>query len=243
MQGLRPEMQGASLEARGTGKEPNLCVHRAAARWTEPGGGRWSESGFTLLEILVALTVTAIVLTMIYGIAGRMSSAKKKLEQEAVGYQEARVLFDRMSREIRSLYFPKGAKDAVFRGGKDDKGNFYLELTTTVISPTLPRSSGIAQVRYDLQDDPDHPSGLPVLVRHEQVLLPGGDGKGMEYRLSSGVSAFRVRFFDGSNWQEQWDATSQGGLPQIVEIYLEIEIGGKRLPFMTAVEVPQSGVP
>jgi general secretion pathway protein J len=188
----------------------------------------------------VALAVTAIVLTMIYGMAGKMSGAKKELEQEAEGYHQARMLFDRMSREIRSIYFPAGARDAIFRGGKDEYGHFFLELTTSVVSPTLPKSSGQAQVRYELQDDPSNSSGLLSLVRDEKSLLPGGEAGGMEYRLSSGINAFRLRFFDGSNWVEEWDAAARGNLPQFVEVYIEIEIGNKRLPFMTAVEIPQS---
>lgn len=195
--------------------------------------------GFTLLEVLVALAVTSIILGTVYAIVSSISSAKQDLENDAEGFQQARVLFSRMAREIRSAYFIAGRTDTLFRGGLDDNQHYFLELTTTVTAPTLPLASGISRVRYELQDDPDLAPGLLLLVRQEQSLLPGGEAGEMESRLTSGVHAFRLRFFDGSQWQDQWDTAQSNSLPQMIELYLEIEIDGKIMPFSTTVAIPQ----
>ncbi len=196
-------------------------------------------AGFTLLEVLVALTVAAMVMGMVYGVVRGVSSAKQELEHESDGFHQARVLFGRMSREIRSVYFVSDRPETFLRGGLDGNKNFFLELTTTATSPSLPVATGISRVRYEMRADPDIAPPLLLLVRQEWALLPGGDAGEMESRLSNGVYAFRLRFFDGTNWQDEWDTARQGRLPQMIEMYLEIEVAGKRLPFMTTVAVPQ----
>jgi general secretion pathway protein J len=197
------------------------------------------QAGFTLLEVLVALTVATIVLGAVYGIFTGISSAKQQLDQDSEGFHQARVLFGRIAKEIRSTYFVTGRKDTFFRGGLDDNRHFFLDLTTTVTSPVLPVASGISRVRYEMRSDPDLPPDLLLLVRQERALLPGSEAGEMENRLTSGVHAFRLRFFDGTDWQEEWDTSLLKKLPEMIELYVEIEVSGKLLPFLTTVEIPQ----
>ncbi len=204
------------------------------------------ERGFTLIEVLVALTVTAIIMTTVYGIFSGVSSAKQRLEQDGEAFHQARVLFDRLAREIRSAYFLSGAQNTLFRGGKDDDDRFYLEFTTTVVSPVLPQATGISRVRYEIREDAEASAAdaddLEVLYRREESLLPGGAAGALDNRLAGGVSTFRLRFHDGNDWQEEWEAASQG-LPQMVEIFLEFESDGVKIPFLTALEVPRIEAP
>ncbi len=94
-------------------------------------------------------------------------------------------------------------------------------------------------MRYELREDPDLAPGLLLLVRQERSLLPGGEAGKLENRLTGGVHAFRMRFFDGNQWQEEWDTAQSNKLPQMIELYLEIEIAGKVMPFSTTVAIPQ----
>lgn len=198
-----------------------------------------TAAGFTLLEVMVALIVTAMVLGMVYGIVTGVSAKKQELDQESEGFHQAQVLFGRMSREIHSVYFVGSNPETFLRGGLDDNQHSFLELTTTVTAPNLPMATGISRVRYEMRNDPDIAPPLLLLVRQERALLPGGEAGEIESRLSSGVYVFRLRFFNGDSWQDQWDTAKQGSLPQMIELYLKIEIAGKRMPFMTTVAVPQ----
>ncbi|WP_429885911.1 type II secretion system protein GspJ [Geoalkalibacter halelectricus] len=199
-----------------------------------------SAAGFTLLEILVALTVTAIVLTATYGVFTSLSTAKDELERDGEIYHQARVLFDRMGREIRSTYFRPAVSETLFQGGEGEiRDQDFLELTTAITSPTLPRATGISRVRYEVRLNPNDREGPPILVRREESLLPGGSAEGMEHRLAAGVSRFGVRFFDGVEWRDAWNTTEGGGLPQMVELLLEMDAGDRSLKFLTAVEIPR----
>ncbi|HDR46976.1 MAG TPA: prepilin-type N-terminal cleavage/methylation domain-containing protein [Geoalkalibacter subterraneus] len=194
------------------------------------------QRGFTLLEVLIALTVTAIVLTTVYGIFSGVVASKERLESDALAFHQARVLFDRMGREIRSFYASE--EEGTFRGGENTQGRFFLELTTTVTSPSLPRATGFSRVRYEVRDDPEDRYALPELIREEQSLLPGADGEIMENRLFGGIRAFLMRFHDGREWQDEWTA-DQPSPPRMVELFLELEVDEVRQSFRTAFEIPR----
>jgi general secretion pathway protein J len=210
----------------------------ASPRQPIRGWNRFGPGGFTLVEVLVALTVSAILVSTVYGIIAGISVTKDRLDQESEGFHQARTLFSRMSREIRSLHHAPGEEGVRFHGGRDGAGHYFLEMATTAVSPVLVQATGVSQVRYEMRPDPGHGAANPLLMRREKALLPGGEGGGMEHRLSSGIHEFRLRFFDGEGWRDEWEPAEEN-LPRMVELYLEIETDGVRLPFITAIEIPQ----
>ncbi|MEW6427403.1 MAG: type II secretion system protein GspJ [Thermodesulfobacteriota bacterium] len=201
-------------------------------------------TGFTLLEVLVAMTVMAIVLTAVYGISTSVSTAKERLERDGEGFHQARVVMDRIAREIRSAAFVMGDPESNFRAGIDAGGQSFLDLATSVTSPELEPAAGISRVRYEVRRRPAADGSLGTeLLRREQTLLPGGTAGAVEHRLGTAVHRFRLRFSDGQTWVEEWDGAGRGRLPQAVELSLAIEVDGRILPFVTALDVPQVQMP
>jgi general secretion pathway protein J len=199
-----------------------------------------SEKGFTLVEVLVAISILAILLTSVYGIFSSVSLARERLEVDSAEYHRARVLFDRMGRELRGTYFQRRVRDSIFTGRSADDGPVELELTTTAVSPLSQTGSGLAKVHYLLvEDQEDEGKGL-VLLRsehpiHEQV---DEDAAGM-MRLVPGIEAMTLRFYAAGQWQTSWDGRTSG-LPDMVEIALDLRAGNANpIHFVSAFEVPK----
>lgn len=190
--------------------------------------------GFTLIEILVAVTITVILLSTVYGVFTSVSSAKDRLEKSGEGYHLARVIFDRMGREIRGDYVNPKQSGSFFTGGVNDKGNPYLVISTTATTPQGGMTSGVAVVEYELVQDPENPDRKVLMRREYSSLDPQGEDK-PEYRLAAGIDGMKVRFFDGTTWVDQW----QKGLPKIVEVTLTILVDGEEMPFVTSFDVPE----
>ncbi|NIQ94106.1 MAG: prepilin-type N-terminal cleavage/methylation domain-containing protein, partial [Desulfuromonadales bacterium] len=53
------------------------------------------EQGFTLVEVLVALTVTALMLTAVYQTVSSASIAREKLAVESARHHTARIMVER----------------------------------------------------------------------------------------------------------------------------------------------------
>lgn len=195
-------------------------------------------SGFTLIEVLVAITILAIVLTSVYGIFGSVSAAKKRLDRDSTDYHTARVVFDRFSRELHGTYFRSSDRTTFFRGGRDNNGETFLELTTTAATPISAIGTGIAEVRYRLVADEELSNDLQVLMRGEKPRQSStmlDDARMM--RLAPGIERLTVRFYGDEQWHNEWNAV-QKGLPQLVEITMIVsQEGDRQAPFSTTFEI------
>lgn len=198
------------------------------------------QSGFTLIEVLVAVAVAAVLLTTVYGVFGSVSGAKEQVERDAEIYHLARVLCDRLGREIRGTYWRRDAEETVFVGSLDGDQS-TLELTTTAASPLGASAAGIAHIDYRLREDLFEGQRRWRLLRREASLFATDFDRQDGQRLSEAVRTFALRYFDGGSWVEEWDAAERGALPRLVEIRLGILDGDRPLSFVTVVDVPLSG--
>jgi general secretion pathway protein J len=199
------------------------------------------EQGFTLVEMLVAVTITAILLVTVYGVFTSVSRAKERVESDGEGYHQARVLFDRIGRELRGAYFLPARPQTLFNGGLNEEQQPFLELSTTATTPYGGNRGGIAVVRYDLRPDPDAERSadgkIPqVLMRREYNLFDAEGAQRPGYRLATGIDEMRFRFHRNGEWLEGW-ASASDGLPQMVELTLTIAVDGNPVPFRSAFEV------
>lgn len=208
---------------------------RSCSRSRQQRGAR----GFTLIEVLVAISLLAIVLTSVYGIFSSVSATKVRLDSDSAEYHLARVVFDRLGRELHGTYYKRGDQTTLFRGGINDSGESFLELTTTAVTPLSAAGTGIAEVRYRLVLDRESTDGSRVLLRGErprQSAVEPADDRMM--RLAPNVVKLSLRFYASGTWQEEWDAR-QNGLPQLVKITLVVGQDEQRqIPFTTTFEIP-----
>jgi len=195
-----------------------------------------TQKGFTLIEVLLAVTITAILLVTVYGVFTSVSNARNRIEAEGEGYHQARVIFDRIGREMRGAYYLKGNKDTTFKGGIDEQRNPFLFLSTTATTPQGERLEGVALVRYRLRKD-EQAEDKMVLTRSEGPLDQETQAP-REYRLAPGIEAMRLRFSDGETWQESWDSDNSNAAPVMVEVALEIRLDGTVVPFRSIFEIP-----
>ncbi len=197
--------------------------------------------GFTLVEVMVAVTIIALLLTTIYGVFTSVSGAKQRLETDGEGYHQARVLFDRIGRELRSAYFLLGNDKTLFSGGENSVGNPFLDLTSTAATPQGGVGSGLSVIRYELVDDEETEAETEadrkVLMRREYSPFDPDGEERPGYRLATSIEAMSLRFYDGTDWRDDWDARALRGLPLMVEVFLSIRVAEEAVPFRSVFEV------
>jgi general secretion pathway protein J len=194
--------------------------------------------GFTLVEILIAVAITSFLLMAVYGIFTSVSHAKRRLDTDGQGYHQARVLFDRLGRELRGTYVNRKTIGTLFRGGTNERGNLFLDLTTTAHTPQGGTGAGIVVVRYELLDDRENEVSHKILIRRESPLFHDAENQAEGSPLATGIEEMTLGFFDGQSWLSEWDDRNGSALPQRVSIFLKIAMGERSVPFRSAFEVP-----
>ena len=174
-------IQGTGDRCQVTGKEPpflsprpspTACRH--AARCTLHAS---SPRGFTLVEILVAIAILAVVLSTIYVSYLSTMRIVKSLEYGDEIYYMARITLERMVLDLQSACKEKDAYE--FSTIKDSTGRLPFRgvsfLSRAHLDFSGPGDSmAVAQISYELEGDPE--SGGFSIVRRD--VLRQGQGRG-----------------------------------------------------------------
>jgi len=192
-----------------------------------------SASGFTLLEVLVAVGIFALFSVMAYGSLLRMLDTRDRLEAEREFWRSLALTFEQMSDDL-SQARPRTVRDIfgnplpALRGQPVDEralGEPSLEFTRggrLVFGKVT--YSDLQRVGYRLQD------GTLSRLTWAELDRPTKSDPSAQPLLEH-VSDLRLRFYaPAAGWMDQWPATNPlTALPAAVEISFTIEGHGQFL--------------
>jgi type II secretion system protein J len=194
-------------------------VHPAPASWT-------ASTGFTLIEVLLALMVSAIVLVIISTVFG----SALKLEHSASASVDRSLPIERalnlMRKDIKNAIAPGGMLAGPLQSGSalsgDVNSGIQIYTTTGVMMPNAPWSE-IQKVTYGLQSPNDSSANGKDLVRTvTRNLLSTSTEDDDEQFLASGVESLNFSYFDGASWLDTWDDTTETNLPNAIRVSLQM---------------------
>ena len=192
--------------------------------------------GFTLLEVLIALALLAILSGALYATFFSLTKGRDAASSSMEGRRELRGTLDTLRMEI----------SAAFYKGRDKRLHFVVEdrdlygkpastLSFTTIAP--PRSddlpgSDMMEVSYRIADK----ERQLVLMRKSRDLYRTVDP--LPYPQMEKLEGFLVECFDGAKWIKSWDTTLNPGLPKAVRITVMVKEGEKSVG-LTAIATPR----
>jgi len=197
---------------------------------------RQPQQGFTLVEIMLALTLMAFLTSLLWGTFAQTAKVKKRIEQAQDRTHTVRVALMRMSREIEMAFVSNseaaGMQDrrTMFSGVSHSE---FDELRFSWFGHLRFRADqaegDTALVSYFTETDPDD-SQLINLMRRETRRLEAKDLKlipGETYILCPAISRIKFAYYDykQKDWREEWDTTKADGLqylPTQVRISLTV---------------------
>jgi prepilin-type N-terminal cleavage/methylation domain-containing protein len=206
-----------------------------------------ARAGFTILEVLVSVTILAMIGTIVFGTFFYTVNNAEQLEDRAALYHRANYILDSISQSVSSAYAPYAGESL---GGEDGRSAFHggadpfseVQMSSLSTYTTAPRFTGekisgdIAYVSYEMfeasevGDAPgwieDENNPLVFACSVEPLLaLSNGDDEGFdeEYPMwMLNVRSLSFAFFDGTEWVETWEFEEQGIFPDAVMIELEL---------------------
>ncbi|TCK19404.1 general secretion pathway protein J [Thiogranum longum] len=166
--------------------------------------------GFTLLELLVALSIFAAIGVMAYSGLANVMRQQSQTEAYADRMQDLQLAYRVLKRDFeqiidRSIRNEFGDVMPALVTGGDYAG---VEFTHAGYpNPAGYLRSNLQRVAYLVDDD-------RLVRRSWRVLDRSQDSQPDEQQLAEGVRAFSVRYLDlQDNWQERWPPASQAAPP------------------------------
>jgi general secretion pathway protein J len=187
--------------------------------------------GFTLLEVLVAVAIFAILSTLSYGGLTHVLETRDRIETEREKWRALSIAFVQVEDDLaqvraRSVRDMLGGTLPAFKGQPVDSralGEPSLEFTRDglYLSPQS-TAPDLQRVAYQLKD-----RTLRRLVWSELDRPPTSEPRSTV--LLSGIDNLTVRFYQSSGlWSEHWPTDSNAqSLPQAVEFAFDVAGAGR----------------
>ena len=180
------------------------------------------QVGFTLIEVMLALTLFALLGTILYGAISLGHRAVEKTEASFEKNQKLRSAVDLLGTYIRSSYpYRLSPQDpTLFYSGEETELSFVSAVSLTM------GGRGLAKIHlsWDGQDD-----GAGVLQVEEQVPMRVSDDSGgytNSIVLTDQIASFRLTYLDPQNekqdWVERWDPAERKTLPRAVRLNFRV---------------------
>jgi len=215
-----------------------------------------AQTGVTLIEVLVAMTIMAVLMTLMYSGFTQTANNKRRVEARLERNHELRMGLERMAREISMAYVsaqlnPNPALRPTITAfvGKPDGSGSRLDFTSFSHQRLYrdAHESDQNELSYYVTEDPEDNS-LDVLVRREQRRVDDKPQEGGQVQVMvENVVSVEFSFLDPftKEWTDTWDTTQAAmqpnRLPSQVKISLTVPNLRGRGPeqtFATRVSLP-----
>jgi len=199
-----------------------------------------NEHAFTLIEMVLAIGVAAIVLVAINAVlfaALRLRDATSAVVDAAAPVDQT-VTF--LRRDLECVVTPTNGTSKILSGdfrvgnvsspGLPEPVAIEMFTATGALSANAPWAD-IQRVTYELKQSADRSASGKDLVRSvTRNLLTLTTPEVEDQLMMSGVASIKFSCFDGSQWQDTWDTTSltsmYTNLP--VAVRVDIQLAGDR---------------
>jgi prepilin-type N-terminal cleavage/methylation domain-containing protein len=195
---------------------------------------RRARSGFTLVELLVALVVSALVLTVAFRSVGVAADATSRVREDQRGVLRGGAVRAQLDRWLRAATLLDGAEPFVGLAGAHSDGPPRDELTFAVADAGELRP-GPRRIHLWIGTDS---TGKRAGLLAELIALNGQEAAAETLIVAPAAAGMRLRYrgqFAGRDgWAGDW--TSSTRLPAAIELHLLPAIGAaERLPPILAV--------
>lgn len=181
--------------------------------------------GFTLLEVLIALSIVGLLLTIAFGGLRVAMAAWRQGEDRAEAHQHVRAVAHTLSRALGATYPYRGTRGlspeaiVLFAGAES-----RLEFVTQ--AAPLPLQAPVAFTAVAIALDEDGEAGLVVRQRALPNRDPFTEGTVVMRDPSVTSLAFKFLTEDGA-WVDTWDGQDARTIPRAIQLRLGVTLQGR----------------
>ncbi len=187
------------------------------------------ERAFTLLELLVAMSLMVVAASCLYSALYTSFKARRSANSAVEPTATAISAIELLKQDINGVLPPTGVLAGAFIGvdsyGMNGVDSDSLEFYTThVYADDDSPAGGVGKIELALEEDTDEDRENYRLVRRvTSNLLPPRSMEPDEQVLCRNVTSLNLTYFDGEGWVDEWDSTADANsLPPAVQIDIKI---------------------
>jgi general secretion pathway protein J len=204
------------------------------------------QLGFSLLEIILALSILGTIGIMTINILSDQIATRQKLSELNTDQHSLNAALNRISQDLQSAYISNPQYNSSLNlanrtnipkfVSNDNKLSFFTMSFLSILNGS--NQSNQAFVKYFTQIDPNDINKKQLIrtVDTDFVDDIDQDNVGSTQVLLDNISEFTVSFWNGSDYQNNWDSKSSdtmNKLPKLVKIHLATFASERRSQIQT----------
>ena len=206
----------------------------------------FSQNGFTLLEILLAVLVFSIVLAAIHTVffsAFKLRNKTSEAIERSLPLQQAIAI---IKRDLANLVPPGGTLSGALQSTPTATGSGMSGSLSRQSGPQFYTAVGVVddnapwaeveRVSYHLAAATNNTPGMDLYRSVTRNLLPLSQDETADQFLMGGVESIEFQYYDGNAWKDTWDSTQAdtttgltNNLPRAIKLELALYNGGRSL--------------
>lgn len=181
------------------------------------------RGGFTLLEVIIAIAIVALIATLGYRAVSALSDSETRLAAEATRWRTLDLFFARLEGDLRQS-MPRPARlsamlEPAWLGTTDDSGNSLVEFSRAGPEFNLEPGSAGQRLAYRLRN------GAIEVLYWASYDRPSSV-QPTPYPLLDGVTGFQLAYLTQSGvWAATWPLTGESALPRGVKVDVTLASG------------------
>jgi general secretion pathway protein J len=184
------------------------------------------ESGFTLIEVLVAITIFAIMSVVGYRGLNGILQVRERVTLESRKWRELALFFARVEADLTAV-IDRPVRDngdllLPALAGKERtiaQEDALVEFTRTGLPAQSDKLADLQRFGYRLRDGAIEQIVWPVLDRAPRSHPDS-------FVVLQDVVELKLRYLNGQNvWQSAWPLPDQAGIPQAIEMTVALKSG------------------
>ncbi len=202
--------------------------------------------GFTLLEVLVAVAILALISAMLWYSFSQTFESIDLVRADADLLRQSRQVTSRIPRELQSAFLPLSLSPtagAKYEFVGEDEGDLdkirFDSLSHTKLYQDA-NESDQSELAYFVEDDPKNAGLYRLMRREDPVIDDRPEEGGTALVIAERVKVFDLTYYDANRdeWLDEWDSTrsdQSGRLPYSVRMRLTmVADDGKERTWITA---------
>ncbi|GAM08761.1 pseudopilin GspJ [Geobacter sp. OR-1] len=191
-----------------------------------------TSGGFTLLEVLIALALLAVIAAALYGSYFTLLRGKETTIAGMDQRREIRETLDLLRRELSASWYRAGDPATPFV--VEDRDQFGKPASRLVFATIAAPIAGGVPVSDQLAVEYTTVAKGEELSLNRSALDLYKSSKPVPYPQIEKIEGFLVECStDGSKWVKSWDTAINGKLPTAVRVTLRVREGSRTVDYST----------
>lgn len=176
-----------------------------------------SKRGFTLIEVVAAVAVAALILSAAYGVVTTTIASQRRAEELLGAYKEGAAIMRLVCEDLRGATFENNAENFSVADEQEFPSFGFSGISW---DPATGRIRP-ARVGYEVERKGD----LLRLLRTYSAVDPGPEEAGGGVLVTDRIDGWAVEYFDGQEWLDTWEDSKE--LPAAVRVEFTLKTPGR----------------